>query len=95
MTKFLIAIAFTTTLTFLWLSADSVAQEAPAASIPHLKFIGPRVVVEKKKELLKVPANTCILNGEEPGQILEDYVRNCVNRRHWLNIKIVNDKGQN
>ena len=88
MTKFLTAFAITTA--FLWASADSIAHETVVAPVPLQKHIGP-IVIEKKVAPLKVPANNCIVSGGEKGQILEQHVLRCNNRRNWLNINIVEE----
>lgn len=83
MAKFLTA--FIITVAFLWVSTDVGARESiHAPSAPH-KRIGP-IVLEKKVNMLKVPANNCIVSGGEQGQILERYALQCTNRRNWLNI---------
>jgi hypothetical protein len=83
MAKFLTA--FITTMAFLWVSADVVAHESMPAPAAPQKSIGP-IVLEKKVDMLKVPANNCIVSGGEQGQILEQYALQCTNRRNWLNI---------
>ena len=90
MAKFLTA--FLITAIFLWCSADVGAHEGLPAPSAVQKRIGP-IVLEKKADALKVPANICIVSGGEPGQILEQHVLHCTNRRNWLNINFVDREG--
>ena len=83
--------AFVLTVAFLWLGADVDAGQA-FPHVPLHKRIGP-IVLEKNVGVLKVPANNCIVSGGEPGQILEQHVLHCTNRRNWLNINFVDREG--
>tara|TARA_R110002060_G_scaffold17567_1_gene24361 strand:+ start:1621 stop:1899 length:279 start_codon:yes stop_codon:yes gene_type:complete len=77
--------AFLLTGTFLWLGADVGARESILAT-PAVQNRAGYNTLEKKIEALKVPANNCIVSGEESGQILEHHALQCNKRRNWLNI---------